>query len=54
MSSFFLGRESIVAMEHSGWRQALFAWMARQARDATSFFRLPPGSVVELGTQVEM
>ena len=54
VSSFFLGRESILARGHAGWRQALFAWMARQARDATSFFRLPPGSVVELGTQVEM
>jgi KUP system potassium uptake protein len=53
-SSFFLGRESILAPRHSGWRHALFAWMSRQARDATSFFRLPPGSVVELGTQVEM
>ena len=53
VSSFFLGRESILA-RRSGWREALFAWMARQARDATSFFRLPPGSVVELGTQVEM
>jgi KUP system potassium uptake protein len=54
VSSFFLGRESILARGHSSWRQSLFAWMARQARDATSFFRLPPGSVVELGTQVEM
>jgi len=54
VSSFFLGRESIVARGDSGWREALFAWMARQARDATSFFHLPPGSVVELGTQVEM
>jgi len=54
VSSFFLGRESIILRQHAGWRRTLFAWMSRQARDATSFFRLPPGAVVELGTQVEM
>lgn len=52
-STFFLGRESILT--RGGKRSsALFAWMARQARDATSFFRLPPGSVVEFGTRVEL
>ena len=54
VSSFFLGRESIIPRRHAGWWQPMFAWMSRQARDATSFFKLPPGSVVELGTQVEM
>src|SRR5215207_1570528 len=44
-SSFFLGRESIIGGERSNWRRALFAWMSRQARDATSFFRLPASSV---------
>ncbi|MEQ1860130.1 MAG: potassium transporter Kup [Chthoniobacteraceae bacterium] len=53
-SSFFLGRESIIAAHRTPWRRALFAWMTRFSRDATSFFRLPPGSVVELGAQVEI
>jgi KUP system potassium uptake protein len=53
-SSFFLGRESILARSGTSWRQALFGWMARQARDATAFFRLPPSSVVELGAQIEL
>jgi KUP system potassium uptake protein len=52
-SSFFLGRETILASKgHSWWRQTLFAWMSRNARDATSFFRLPPNRVVELGSRV--
>ena len=53
-SSFFLGRESIVAGSATDWRRNLFAWMSRQARDATSFFRLPAGSVVELGAQIKV
>lgn len=53
-STFFLGRETVLAKRRASWRLALFAWMARLARDATSFFRLPPGSVVEFGTQVEL
>ena len=53
-STFFLGRESISARNGSGWRCSLFSWMSRLARDATSFFRLPPSSVVELGVRVEI
>lgn len=56
-SSFFLGRETILADQHgemSGWREALFSWMSQNARSATSFFSLPPGSVVELGSQVKL
>jgi KUP system potassium uptake protein len=36
------------------WREKLFALMARNARDATSFFRIPPDRVIEVGTQVEL
>ena len=56
-SSFFLGRETILASKASGrgrWRQALFAWMSQNARDATPFFNLPPNRVVELGSRVEI
>ncbi len=55
--SFFLGRERILATHQKGmarWREILFAWMSQNARDATSFFTLPPNRVVELGTQVEI
>jgi len=54
-SSFFLGRETILPPSgRRGPSQALFAWMSQNARAATSFFRLPPNSVVELGAQVEI
>jgi K+ transporter len=36
------------------WREHLFALMTRNARTATSFFRLPPNRVVELGAQIEL
>jgi KUP system potassium uptake protein len=56
-SSFFLGRETILVSSRSGltrWRETLFAWMSQNARDATSFFRLPPNRVVELGSRVSV
>ncbi|SEU30042.1 potassium transporter Kup [Stigmatella erecta] len=56
-TSFFLGRETLIPSKKPGmaiWREALFAWMSRNARSATSYFRIPPNRVVELGTQVEL
>jgi KUP system potassium uptake protein len=56
-TTYFLGRETIIATKRPGmalWRERLFAVMARNARPATAFFRLPPNRVVELGAQVEL
>jgi KUP system potassium uptake protein len=56
-TSFFLGRETLLPSKKPGmpvWREALFSWMSRNARSATSFFRIPPNRVVELGAQVEL
>ncbi|MBV9880235.1 MAG: potassium transporter Kup [Gemmatirosa sp.] len=56
-TTYFLGRETLIATRRKGmalWRERLFALMARNARPATSFFRLPPNRVVELGAQVEL
>jgi KUP system potassium uptake protein len=36
------------------WRKALFAFISRNARPATSYFSLPPGRVVELGMQIDL
>jgi KUP system potassium uptake protein len=36
------------------WRKALFAFIARNALSATSYFGLPPGRVVELGMQLDL
>jgi KUP system potassium uptake protein len=56
-TSFFLGRETLLATGRSGmwrWRAALFAFLSRNAHTATEFFGLPPGRVVELGMQIEI
>jgi KUP system potassium uptake protein len=56
-TTFFLGRETLIATKRPGmaiWRERLFARMARNERPATSFFRLPPNRVVELGEQIEL
>ena len=54
---FFLGRETLIVTNTpgmAGWRERLFVLMARNAVRATTFFRLPPERVVELGVQVEI
>jgi KUP system potassium uptake protein len=56
-TSFFLGRETILTTGTSRmapWRKTLFAFMSRNSWNATSFFNIPPGRVVELGNQVEL
>jgi KUP system potassium uptake protein len=55
--TYFLGRETLIVTDAPGmttWRERLFVLMARNAVRATSFFRLPPERVVELGVQVEI
>ncbi|HEY0107814.1 MAG TPA: potassium transporter Kup [Rhizomicrobium sp.] len=54
-STFFLGRETLVAGAHPGlksWRIALYTWLATNALSPARFFQLPPNRVVELGTQI--
>lgn len=54
-TSFFVSRRSIKVAAHSGmplWQDKLFIGLARNASDATSFFQIPTGRVVEVGTQV--
>jgi KUP system potassium uptake protein len=56
-TSFFLSRETLIPTKMPGmalWREKLFAWMARNAGSAMSFFRIPTNRVVELGTQIEL
>jgi len=56
-TSFYLGRETLLTSGDSGmasWRKTLFAFLSRNAWNATSFFGIPPGRVVELGNQVEL
>lgn len=57
-TTYFLGRETIIATKkYSGmarWREKLFALMSKNARSATSYFKIPPDRVVELGEQIEI
>ncbi|HET7187001.1 MAG TPA: potassium transporter Kup, partial [Gemmatimonadaceae bacterium] len=56
-TTFFLGRETLLATNRPGmaiWREKLFAALARNARRATKYFRLPSDRVVELGTEIEL
>ncbi len=54
-TSFFLSRRSIRPAAQSGmpiWQDKLFISLAKSANDATDFFQIPTGRVVEVGTQV--
>ncbi len=56
-TSYFIARQTVVSTPGSGmahWRERLYVTMARNARDAADYFRLPPNRVIELGTQVEI
>ncbi len=54
-TSFFLSRRTLKPAAHSGmprWQDRLFIALARTANDATDYFQIPTGRVVEVGTQV--
>jgi KUP system potassium uptake protein len=54
-TSFFLGKRTIKAAATSGmplWQDNVFIFLSRTAANATDFFHIPTGRVVELGAQV--
>jgi len=54
-TSFFLSRRSLKPATQSGmprWQDRLFIGLTRVANDATDYFQIPTGRVVEVGTQV--
>jgi KUP system potassium uptake protein len=54
-TSFFLSRRSLKPAAHSGmprWQDRLFIMLTRIANDATDYFQIPTGRVVEVGMQV--
>ncbi len=56
-TSFFLGRQKLIASKHPGmalWREKLFAWMLKSSESAMEFFKLPTNRVVELGSQLQI
>ena len=54
-TSFFLSRRSLKTAAKSDmpqWQDRLFIALSRSANDATDYFQIPTGRVVEVGTQV--
>jgi KUP system potassium uptake protein len=54
-TTFFIGRETLVPSEHpllGRWRTWLYMVLAANALSPARYYRLPPGRVVELGTQI--
>src|SRR5256714_2803704 len=54
-TSFFLSRRALKPAAHSGmprWQDHLFIALTRSSNDATDYFQIPTGRVVEVGTQV--
>jgi KUP system potassium uptake protein len=54
-TSFFVSRRSLKPAAQSGmpkWQDHLFIALSRAANDATDYFQIPTGRVVEVGTQV--
>jgi KUP system potassium uptake protein len=56
-TSYVLGRQILIHAARPGmsrWREALFSALVRVSSSAMEYYRLPPGRVVELGSQVEI
>jgi KUP system potassium uptake protein len=56
-ASFFLSRMTIIPSRGRGmarWRKRLFVGLARNAADASDYFKLPQDSVVSMGSHVEL
>ena len=56
-TTFFVRRETLVPARRSSmskWKAKLFIRLYASALDAAQFYRLPPGRVVELGSQTEI
>jgi KUP system potassium uptake protein len=54
-TSFYLSRRALKPSAHSGmprWQDRLFIALAKSASDASDFFQIPTGRVVEVGTQL--
>ncbi len=56
-ASYLVGRETLIASHRPGmafWRDKLFAFLSRNSTTATSYYRIPPQLVIELGIQIEI
>jgi KUP system potassium uptake protein len=54
---YILGRETILASHRRGmalWRERLFGFLTRNAARATTFYKLPPRQVIEVGAEIDL
>jgi KUP system potassium uptake protein len=55
--TYFLGRETMLAGpggQMGEVEETLFGFLTRNSRPATTHFKLPPGQVIEIGTQIDL
>jgi KUP system potassium uptake protein len=56
--SYYIGRETIIPTAHipgiGVWREAVFAFMQRNAERSAAYFGIPTSQVVEIGLEVEI
>jgi KUP system potassium uptake protein len=56
--SYYIGRETIIpSAQIPGmwvWREALFAFMQRNAERSAAYFCIPTAQVVEIGIEIEI
>jgi KUP system potassium uptake protein len=57
-ATYYLGHTIVVPSRRlpgmAQWRERLFAFLARNAMNATAFFRIPAERMVELGIRIDM
>jgi len=57
-TTYFLGRETLLSSSKAGplrgWSKGVFAFLSRNACDASKFFCIPPNRVIEIGVQIEI
>jgi KUP system potassium uptake protein len=55
--TYFIGKETIVITKNTGmslWRETLFDFMSRNSERITTYFKLPPDKVCEIGAQIKL
>ncbi|MEO7251459.1 MAG: KUP/HAK/KT family potassium transporter, partial [Arenimonas sp.] len=56
-STYFTSRETVLGGRHRGmawWRDRIFGVMHRNAAPASDYFHIPPASLMEVGSQVQI
>lgn len=56
-TTFFLGRETLLISQATllvKLEKKIFAFMSKNSFDASKFYKIPPGRVIELGLQIEI